>query len=213
MTTQRRPTQTLQSMLALEEKLGFEDRAVAGGLDGFLRKVLKDGEQEQFFKRIVAALPQDGYASLTPGERGKWAADVRASLHPGAAPRRSKRSDKSRTGRTNTQPADNEQDESRQNLDKSGQIRTPKRTKSSRRRPPATFDDENPLARDVSVLGRIPPISRKAMTSIHPHGGGEGRSSGGRHPVTPWGVPTKGHKTRRTKRTSAMIVRRRNRRR
>ena len=166
MTSQRRPTQTLQSMLALEEKLGFEDRAVAGGLDGFLRKVLKDGEQEQFFKRIVAALPQDGYASLTPGERGKWAADVRASLHPGAAPRRSKRSDKSRTGRTNTQPADNEQDESRQNLDKSGQIRTPKRTKSSRRRPPATFDDENPLARDVSVLGRIPPISRKAMRSI-----------------------------------------------
>ncbi|MDF1586384.1 50S ribosomal protein L2 [Geminicoccaceae bacterium 1502E] len=41
----------------------------------------------------------------------------------------------------------------------------------------------------------------------HPHGGGEGRTSGGRHPVTPWGQPTKGHKTRRNKRTQAMILR------
>ena len=44
----------------------------------------------------------------------------------------------------------------------------------------------------------------------HPHGGGEGRTSGGRHPVTPWGVPTKGYKTRSNKRTDNMIVRRRN---
>jgi len=44
----------------------------------------------------------------------------------------------------------------------------------------------------------------------HPHGGGEGRTSGGRHPVTPWGVPTKGYKTRHNKRTDGMIVRRRN---
>jgi large subunit ribosomal protein L2 len=43
----------------------------------------------------------------------------------------------------------------------------------------------------------------------HPHGGGEGRTSGGRHPVTPWGFPTKGAKTRRNKRTDKMIVRRR----
>ena len=44
----------------------------------------------------------------------------------------------------------------------------------------------------------------------HPHGGGEGRSSGGRHPVTPWGVPTKGHKTReRTTRSDKFIVKRR----
>jgi len=43
----------------------------------------------------------------------------------------------------------------------------------------------------------------------HPHGGGEGRTSGGRHPVTPWGVPTKGYKTRHNKRTDGMIVRRR----
>ncbi|MYD54228.1 MAG: ATP-dependent DNA helicase RecG [Chloroflexi bacterium] len=166
MTSQRRPTQTLQSMLALEEKLGYEDRAVAGGLDRFLRNVLKDGEQAQFFKQIVAALPQDGYASLTPDERKRWAEDVSAALRPGAAPGSFNRSDKSRIARTNRQPANNDRDQSRHNLDKSGQIRTTKRTKSSRRRPPATFDDENPLARDVSVLGRIPPISRKAMTSI-----------------------------------------------
>lgn len=44
----------------------------------------------------------------------------------------------------------------------------------------------------------------------HPLGGGEGRSSGGRHPVTPWGKPTKGYKTRRNKRTDSMIIRRRN---
>jgi large subunit ribosomal protein L2 len=44
----------------------------------------------------------------------------------------------------------------------------------------------------------------------HPHGGGEGRTSGGRHPVSPWGTPTKGFKTRTNKRTDNMIVRRRN---
>jgi large subunit ribosomal protein L2 len=41
-------------------------------------------------------------------------------------------------------------------------------------------------------------------------GGGEGRTSGGRHPTTPWGMPTKGYKTRNNKRTDAMIVRNRN---
>lgn len=61
--------------------------------------------------------------------------------------------------------------------------------------------------------GRRPTVRGVAMNPVdHPHGGGEGRSSGGRHPVTPWGVPTKGHKTRRNKRTTSMIVRRRNRR-
>jgi len=44
----------------------------------------------------------------------------------------------------------------------------------------------------------------------HPHGGGEGRTSGGRHPVTPWGIPTKGYKTRNNKRTDDLIIRRRN---
>ena len=50
-----------------------------------------------------------------------------------------------------------------------------------------------------------------AMNPIdHPHGGGEGRSSGGRHPVTPWGKPTKGAKTRKNKRTEPLVVRHRN---
>ena len=43
----------------------------------------------------------------------------------------------------------------------------------------------------------------------HPHGGGEGRTSGGRHPVTPWGVSTKGKKTRRNKKTNVFIIKRR----
>jgi large subunit ribosomal protein L2 len=47
----------------------------------------------------------------------------------------------------------------------------------------------------------------------HPHGGGEGRTSGGRHPVTPWGIPTKGYKTRSNKRTDSLIIRRANNRR
>ena len=58
--------------------------------------------------------------------------------------------------------------------------------------------------------GIRPTVRGVAMNPVdHPHGGGEGRSSGGRHPVTPWGIPTKGHKTRRNKRTGSMIVRRR----
>ena len=40
----------------------------------------------------------------------------------------------------------------------------------------------------------------------HPHGGGEGRASGGRHPVTPWGVPTKGYKTRKRKKKSNKLI-------
>lgn len=62
-------------------------------------------------------------------------------------------------------------------------------------------------------LGRRPSVRGVAMNPVdHPHGGGEGRSSGGRHPVTPWGVPTKGKKTRTNKRTSKFIVRGRKRR-
>ncbi|WP_027962353.1 50S ribosomal protein L2 [Halomonas halodenitrificans] len=58
--------------------------------------------------------------------------------------------------------------------------------------------------------GVRPTVRGVAMNPVdHPHGGGEGRSSGGRHPVTPWGVPTKGHKTRKNKRTDKLIVRRR----
>ncbi len=60
--------------------------------------------------------------------------------------------------------------------------------------------------------GIRPTVRGVAMNPVdHPHGGGEGRSSGGRHPVSPWGQPTKGHKTRRNKRTGAQIVRRRSR--
>ncbi|ODN42815.1 50S ribosomal protein L2 [Piscirickettsia litoralis] len=59
--------------------------------------------------------------------------------------------------------------------------------------------------------GVRPTVRGVAMNPVdHPHGGGEGRTSGGRHPVTPWGVPTKGKKTRRNKRTDKFIVRRRN---
>ncbi len=59
--------------------------------------------------------------------------------------------------------------------------------------------------------GIRPTVRGVVMNPVdHPHGGGEGRTSGGRHPVTPWGRPTKGYKTRKNKRTSSMIVRRRN---
>jgi large subunit ribosomal protein L2 len=58
--------------------------------------------------------------------------------------------------------------------------------------------------------GVRPTVRGVAMNPVdHPHGGGEGRSSGGRHPVTPWGVPTKGYKTRKNKRTDKLIIRRR----
>lgn len=59
--------------------------------------------------------------------------------------------------------------------------------------------------------GKRPTVRGVAMNPVdHPHGGGEGRTSGGRHPVSPWGVPTKGYKTRKNKRTDHLIVRRRN---
>jgi len=59
--------------------------------------------------------------------------------------------------------------------------------------------------------GVRPTVRGVAMNPVdHPHGGGEGRTSGGRHPVSPWGQPTKGHRTRSNKRTDKSIVRRRN---
>ncbi|GBR31495.1 MULTISPECIES: 50S ribosomal protein L2 [Gluconobacter] len=59
-------------------------------------------------------------------------------------------------------------------------------------------------------LGRRPHNRGVVMNPVdHPHGGGEGRTSGGRHPVTPWGVPTKGYKTRVNKKTDSLIIRRR----
>jgi large subunit ribosomal protein L2 len=76
----------------------------------------------------------------------------------------------------------------------------------------------NPDRQNVSIgkagrnrwLGRRPSVRGVAMNPIdHPHGGGEGRTSGGRHPVTPWGKGTKGTKTRHNKATDRYIVRRR----
>jgi large subunit ribosomal protein L2 len=59
-------------------------------------------------------------------------------------------------------------------------------------------------------LGKRPTVRGVAMNPIdHPHGGGEGKTSGGRHPVSPWGVPTKGYKTRKNKRTQRFIIKRR----
>ena len=60
------------------------------------------------------------------------------------------------------------------------------------------------------LRGRRPKVRGVVMNPVdHPHGGGEGRTSGGRHPVTPWGKPTKGAKTRKNKRTNKFIVKRR----
>ncbi len=76
----------------------------------------------------------------------------------------------------------------------------------------------NPDRQNISIgkagrnrwLGKRPSVRGVAMNPIdHPHGGGEGRTSGGRHPVTPWGKGTKGTKTRHNKATDRMIVRRR----
>ena len=59
-------------------------------------------------------------------------------------------------------------------------------------------------------LGWRPHVRGVAMNPVdHPHGGGEGKTSGGRHPVTPWGFPTKGKKTRKNKRTSKFIIKKR----
>ncbi|MCH9645952.1 MAG: 50S ribosomal protein L2 [Proteobacteria bacterium] len=59
--------------------------------------------------------------------------------------------------------------------------------------------------------GVRPTVRGVVMNPVdHPHGGGEGKTSGGRHPVSPWGTPTKGYKTRSNKRTDKLIVRRRN---
>ncbi len=59
-------------------------------------------------------------------------------------------------------------------------------------------------------LGKRPKVRGVAMNPVdHPHGGGEGRTSGGRHPVTPWGKPTKGARTRNNKRSTRFILKRR----
>ncbi|MCY3558036.1 MAG: ATP-dependent DNA helicase RecG [Chloroflexi bacterium] len=157
MTTQRRPTQTLQSILALEDKHGYRNTAVTGGgLDEFLRRVLKEGEQAQFFRRIVAALPQEGYAALSPEERRQWAARVRTALTPGSTPSGGSSARAARPGRSDSDEVS----------DGDPTPRPVTRSRSARRRAVAAIDEQDPLASDVSVLGRIPPISRSALTSL-----------------------------------------------
>lgn len=83
----------------------------------------------------------------------------------------------------------------------------------------ATIGEVGNTEHNLSSLGKAgasrwrgvrPTVRGVAMNPVdHPHGGGEGRTSGGRHPVSPWGMPTKGYKTRMNKRTDGMIVRRR----
>lgn len=83
----------------------------------------------------------------------------------------------------------------------------------------ATIGEVGNLEHSLRALGKAgakrwrgirPTVRGVAMNPVdHPHGGGEGKTSGGRHPVSPWGQPTKGHKTRSNKRTTHMIVRRR----
>ena len=84
----------------------------------------------------------------------------------------------------------------------------------------ATIGEVGNSEHNLRVLGKAgakrwrgirPTVRGVAMNPIdHPHGGGEGRTSAGRHPVSPWGLQTKGKKTRRTKRTGKLIVKRRN---
>jgi large subunit ribosomal protein L2 len=83
----------------------------------------------------------------------------------------------------------------------------------------ATIGQVGNLERELVVIGKAgrkrhmgvrPAVRGVSMNPVdHPHGGGEGRTSGGRHPVTPWGQPTRGYKTRHNKRTNKFIVKRR----
>jgi len=83
----------------------------------------------------------------------------------------------------------------------------------------ATIGEVGNTEHSLSSLGKAgakrwrgirPTVRGVAMNPVdHPHGGGEGRTSGGRHPVTPWGQPTKGYKTRTNKRSDNLIVRKR----
>ncbi len=171
-TARRRPTQTLQRILALERRQGFNDRAVTGGLDRFLRNEIEGGEQAQFFKRIVAPLPQQGYAALSAEERERWATGVLSALQPGSSPRAvtKQRDQTTQPARTATEkssaPGGRASKAAGKNPPASESPKPRARSRSGRRRPVPTFDGENPLARDVSVLGVIPPISRKAMSSL-----------------------------------------------
>ena len=144
----RTPSQTLQSMLALEDKQGYGDRAVSGGLDTYLRNVLRSREEQQFFSRIVAALPREGYRSLSPKDRRRWAEGVRSALNGGPKPSAALSRPKVR------EPAAPEPK------------RKPTRARAARKRPTPTFEGDDPLGADVKALGTIMPISRKAMSTL-----------------------------------------------
>ncbi|MEX2525353.1 MAG: 50S ribosomal protein L2 [Gammaproteobacteria bacterium] len=83
----------------------------------------------------------------------------------------------------------------------------------------ATIGEASNVEHSLRKLGKAgakrwrgvrPTVRGVVMNPVdHPHGGGEGRTSGGRHPVSPWGMPTKGYKTRKNKRTDSLIVRKR----
>jgi len=156
MAGQRRPTETLRLILAREEQHGYDNHAVIGGLDTFLRNTLEQGEQSQFFKRIVAALPQEGYAALSPDERKQWAARVRTALTPGSAP----------GGGSSPRPARSGRSDSDAESDGGPSPRPVSRSRSARGRAVAAIDEQDPLASDLSVLGRIPPVSRSALNSL-----------------------------------------------
>ena len=96
---------------------------------------------------------------------------------------------------------------------RSGEVR---RVLADRRATIGDIGNANPMLRSLGKAGANrwrgirPTVRGVAMNPVdHPHGGGEGRTSGGRHPVSPWGMPTKGYKTRKNKRTNDLIVRRR----
>ena len=82
-----RATDTLLKMLALERRRRYDDRAVSGGLDVFLRRALGGGTPPPAMLTAVAALPQRGYGSLSPGERARWATQAAGLLRGGQSSR------------------------------------------------------------------------------------------------------------------------------
>ena len=140
-----RPTFFLQRLLKQEQENGFRNRS---GLDNYLRREL-DGDQQQLFKRIVAQLPQAGYAALTPLERQRWAQQVQEILQPGSKPSRSP------TKQLNPPPPEAKDSKP-----------APKRSSSAKRRPTPSFAEDDPLSRPVSVLGTIFADSRKGLARL-----------------------------------------------
>ena len=162
MTTVRSPAQTLLKILALEAKNRYNDHSVGGGLDRYLQHVRADGVQRQLFTRIIAQLPQAGYASLAPRERQQWATWVESQLQPGAPRRPLQR------GLSNARLASG----SRSATDKPSASATataadrPRPSRSARPRPPRQLNDADPLSSDLSVLGRMHPSWRNGFETL-----------------------------------------------